>query len=77
MYCASNGWVVSAEERVVVEEGRRRTETTVVVRYPVGQRELELSRVLHGARGKKMAPGTPVRVNYNPAEPEMAELIEP
>ena len=67
--------VVGAEQRVVVNEVERRTETEVVARFSVNGHEHEVKRVLRGERAKHFTPGKEVPVRYNPGRPWMAQLL--
>jgi hypothetical protein len=67
--------VVSAEQKVIISEDERRTETEVVARFTAGGREVELKRVLRGERAKQFPPGREVPVRYNPGRPWMADLM--
>ena len=67
--------VVSAEQRVVITEVERRTETEVVARFASGGHEHEVKRVLRGERAKQFPPGKEVPVRYNPGRPWMAQLL--
>jgi phosphoribosylamine-glycine ligase len=69
-----DGQVVSAEEKVIIENDRRRVETRVVVRYRVQGRELSLTRTVDGAKLRAYPSGRTIPIRYNPAEPEMADL---
>jgi hypothetical protein len=67
--------VVSAEQRVVIDEKARRTETEVVASFTAGGHEHTVKRVLKGERARQFPPGREVPVRYNPGRPWMAELV--
>jgi hypothetical protein len=75
MTSQSNAKVVHAEQRVIVSDDERRTETEIVARFTAGGREVELKRVLRGERAKQFPLGREIPVRYNPGRPWMAELI--
>ena len=70
----TNATVVSAEQRVVVTDKERRTETEITARFTAAGREVELKRVLRGERAKHFPPGSAVPVRYNPGRPWMAQI---
>ena len=75
MTSRTNGRIVSASQRVIVDETARRTETEVVAQFTAGGREHQVRRVLAGERAGHFPPGREVPIRYNPGEPSMAELI--
>ena len=70
----TNATVVSAEQRVIVTEKERRTDTEITARFTAAGREVELKRVLRGERAKHFPPGSAVPVRYNPGRPWMAQI---
>ena len=70
----TNGTVVSAEQRVVVTDNERRTETEITARFTAAGHEVELKRVVRGERAKHFPPGAPIPVRYNPGRPWMAQI---
>jgi len=66
--------VVRAEQRVVVTDTERRTETEITARFTALGRDIELKRVLRGERAKHFPPGSQVPVRYNPGRPWMAQI---
>jgi hypothetical protein len=70
----TNATVVSAEQRVIVTETERRTETEITARFTAAGREVELKRILRGERAKHFPPGSHVPVRYNPGRPWMAQI---
>jgi hypothetical protein len=70
----TDGRVIRSDERVVVDEAARRTETEIVAAYSASGKEYQVSRVIQGAKAKIFPVGQVVRVRYNPGEPDMAEL---
>lgn len=70
----TEGEVVRAEERVMVDRGVRRVETLVVARFTAIGKDFEVQRVLQGAHAKRFPPGRSVHIRYNPGEPHMAVL---
>ncbi|HEY8750729.1 MAG TPA: DUF3592 domain-containing protein [Tepidisphaeraceae bacterium] len=67
--------VVSSEQKVIITEDERRTETEIVARFTALGREIELKRVVRGERAKQFPPGSTVPVRYNPGRPWMADLL--
>jgi hypothetical protein len=74
MTSSTSAEVLRSEQREVRDEHERRDETVVVCRYEVHGKTYEIERVMRGRLADRLAPGTKVRVKYNPAEPDMAEL---
>ena len=70
----TEGRVVTADERVVVDSDMRRTETEIVAAYNAMGKEYRVRRVIDGAKSKLFPPGRPVQIRYNPGEPDMSEL---
>jgi hypothetical protein len=70
----TQGRVLTADERVVVDKDMRRTETEILAAYSASGKEFQVRRVIQGAKGKLFPPGRPVQVRYNPGEPDMSEL---
>ena len=70
------GTVVRAEERVIVSPTERRVETELVVSYAAGGRDWSVTGHVHGPRAKYYPPGRELPIKYNPANPNMAELIQ-
>jgi hypothetical protein len=70
----TDGRVVRSDERVVVDERARRTETEIVAAYSASGKDYQVSRVIEGAKAKVFPVGRVVRVRYNPGEPDMSEL---
>ena len=75
MTSQTTGRVVSAAQRVIVDESARRTETEVVARFTAGGQEHEVRRVLKGERARQFPPGREIAIKYNPGEPWMADLM--
>jgi len=67
--------VVTAEQRTIVNEVERRTETEIVAKFNAGGHEHEVRRILRGERAKQFPPGKQVPVRYNPGRPWMADLL--
>jgi hypothetical protein len=74
MTSITQGRVLRSEERAIERFGAREMETEIVVSYQAAGRELEMTRLLRGAFGRRYAPGASINVRYNPAEPEMADV---
>jgi hypothetical protein len=70
----TTGRVIRAEERVVVTNDTRRTETEIVASYTAWGRDYEVKRVIQGSKASIFPPGREVPVRYNPGEPDMSEL---
>src|SRR6476659_5055757 len=71
MTSVTDGRVVRAEERVVVERDLRMVKTEVVAAYSARGKEYEVKRVIEGSKAKVFPPGKVVPVRYNPGEPDM------
>lgn len=74
MTSETTGTVVSATEREIIDEKGRRDETQIVCRYVVGQTPYEITHTLRGRNSNRLAPGTPLKVLYNPGNPAMARI---
>jgi hypothetical protein len=74
MTSSTTGQVIRAEHREIRDESERRDETVVTCRYIVHGRPYEVERVMRGRLIDRLPPGAKIRVKYNPAEPEMADL---
>lgn len=70
----TEGRVLTADERVVIDKDMRRTETEIVASYTASGKDYQVRRVIEGAKAKLFPPGRPVQVRYNPGEPDMSEL---
>ena len=67
------GRVVSADEQAIDPAGRQR-QTLLTVTYTAGGSDRQTTRTLDGPRASAFPPGRPLRVRYNPAHPDSAEV---
>jgi hypothetical protein len=74
MTSMTDGRVLRAEERVVIERDLRKVMTEIVASYSARGKQYEVKRVIEGSKAKVFPPGRVVPVRYNPGEPDMAEL---
>ena len=75
MTSRTTGTVQLAEERTVVTATDRYVETLLTVGYSAGGREWRVMGYVLGGRAKYFPAGSEVPVKYNPANPDMAEVM--
>ena len=75
MTSAVTGEVARTEEREIRDKQGRREETLVVVKYTVRQHDYELNLTFPGRQSSRFTDGRKIPMRYNPADPNMAQLI--
>lgn len=74
MTSSTTGEILRSEQREVRDQHERRDETVLVCRYVVHGKPYEMERVIRGRLASRLTPGVKVKIRYNPAKPDMADV---
>ncbi|HZZ42363.1 MAG TPA: DUF3592 domain-containing protein [Tepidisphaeraceae bacterium] len=75
MTSITEGRVLTAAERTVIERDLRKIKTDITATYTARGKDYQVHRTIEGSKATHFPPGRPINIRYNPGEPDMSEIM--